>query len=392
MKANLRYEQLDSLRGIAALCVVFLHISLIFPETQLSKILLEFSPLRLLVSGSEAVILFFVLSGFVLSLPFYKDRKVDYLSFLVKRIVRIYTPYLLTLFLTVLCVQLFYKGNIEGLSKWFNVMWSGDVTLSGILDHAILIKTFMSNLNPVIWSLVHEMRISIIFPVIMLILVKMNWQKGIVFGAGFSVISIILFQTFKVGNDGVEFINTLHYISIFIVGALVAKYFSQITAKVKQFNKPQKLFLFGFGMMMYLYAKPSFVIAAFIYPEIAPFYRTVLDSWFVAVGSIILIVFAISSNIFSRILSIGFIKYLGKISYSLYLSHIFVILTMFQLLYGHIPTILIVIISAATAILISGLMYRYVEMPSIEFGKKMAERIKQLKNKKIKSIPEVVVK
>lgn len=54
-------------------------------------------------NGHSAVILFFVLSGFVLSLPFFKgEYKFDYSRYLVKRICRIYIPYLIIIMLAII--------------------------------------------------------------------------------------------------------------------------------------------------------------------------------------------------------------------------------------------------------------------------------------------------
>ncbi len=61
-----RYEELDSLRGLAALSVFFSHMYLMFNESMVSTFLFEYGPFRAFIAGSEAVILFFVLSGFVL--------------------------------------------------------------------------------------------------------------------------------------------------------------------------------------------------------------------------------------------------------------------------------------------------------------------------------------
>jgi peptidoglycan/LPS O-acetylase OafA/YrhL len=94
---NQRFEELDSLRGLAALAVFFGHMYLVFNENLISKLLFEFGPLRIAVAGSEAVTFFFVLSGFVLSLPFYSNRQPNYRHFVIRRVCRIYIPYIIAI-------------------------------------------------------------------------------------------------------------------------------------------------------------------------------------------------------------------------------------------------------------------------------------------------------
>src|SRR5262249_7776852 len=64
-----RFAGLDGLRGLAAFSVFLGHTVRLIPGPRLSDRLME-SPLRVLWDGTAAVDLFFVLSGFVLSLPF----------------------------------------------------------------------------------------------------------------------------------------------------------------------------------------------------------------------------------------------------------------------------------------------------------------------------------
>jgi peptidoglycan/LPS O-acetylase OafA/YrhL len=69
----MRYTQLDSLRGLAACTVVFCHATNVLPavyDDPGRAWWLTETPLGLLRAGSAAVDFFFVLSGFVLALPF----------------------------------------------------------------------------------------------------------------------------------------------------------------------------------------------------------------------------------------------------------------------------------------------------------------------------------
>src|SRR5260370_27650821 len=87
-----RFYGLDSLRGVAALTFVFHHFSRICSPSVVHFI--DRTPLRLLAAGHQAVSLFFLLSGFVLTLPYKKNGRLNYGPFLLKRICRIYLPYL----------------------------------------------------------------------------------------------------------------------------------------------------------------------------------------------------------------------------------------------------------------------------------------------------------
>src|SRR5690349_15794432 len=104
--AKVRYHSLDSLRGIASLQVVIAHSLVAVPAlesivyndpTRLPRDVVFFfinSPISFLWSDSAAVKVFFVLSGFVLSLPYYNAEKKHpyYPRFFIKRILRLYLP------------------------------------------------------------------------------------------------------------------------------------------------------------------------------------------------------------------------------------------------------------------------------------------------------------
>src|ERR1700752_5319544 len=91
--ASSRYEEMDSLRGAAAMMVVLNHFFLASYPTGRSEDLVRFlaDPLQ---NGPAAVILFFLLSGFVLSIPVWREKSQSYRVFLTRRVCRIYIPYL----------------------------------------------------------------------------------------------------------------------------------------------------------------------------------------------------------------------------------------------------------------------------------------------------------
>lgn len=348
--------------------VFFGHMYLIFNETLFSKLLFEFGPLRATVAGSEAVTLFFVLSGFVLSLPFYKKEKFSYGGYLIKRILRIYIPYITAILIAFILREIFYTGNIKGLSYWFNINWSLSLNNKSIIDHLLLIKTFTSNLNNVVWSLVHEMRISFIFPLIMMVIVRLNYKKSILFSIMLSIVSVIYFNLTDASFIGTELYVSLHYCSMFIIGALIAKNRKEIINWISQFNLKIKISLFLIGVVLFLYAHPSFVLNILIV-DFNPFYRTVIDTWFTSIGAGILIIYAVSSIRLSHILKNKLINFIGKISYSLYLSHLAVLFSCVHLLNGMFPMWVILVVAIIVTLLVSSIMYYLVEKTALKLGK-----------------------
>lgn len=88
-----RLISLDAVRGIASLIVVFSHCYLTIPEEPRSRFeagLLWPKLLFLLHNGDGAVMIFFVLSGYVLALPFFRGTQPTYARYVLKRLCRIY--------------------------------------------------------------------------------------------------------------------------------------------------------------------------------------------------------------------------------------------------------------------------------------------------------------
>ncbi|MED0935350.1 acyltransferase family protein [Bacillus mobilis] len=126
---NQHYKELDSLRGVASLLVVITHLLIVLPIFYSSSsfhedkllFMLKYSPIRsIFLGGSEAVKLFFVLSGFVLALPFLKEQKPSYFPYLVRRIFRIYVPYYFAITLAILLSFVLKNEKIATLSDWYN--------------------------------------------------------------------------------------------------------------------------------------------------------------------------------------------------------------------------------------------------------------------------------
>jgi peptidoglycan/LPS O-acetylase OafA/YrhL len=130
-KQRPRYAELDSLRGIAALTVVFYHFRLMWlfsvQEHRWSVVL---NPIT---CGHEAVLLFFLLSGFVLAIPNLRGKGQPYPIYLLRRSLRIYAPYLFALLFAVAGASVWH-GPL-GHGYWAANTWSQPVSRHLVLAH-----------------------------------------------------------------------------------------------------------------------------------------------------------------------------------------------------------------------------------------------------------------
>jgi peptidoglycan/LPS O-acetylase OafA/YrhL len=370
---NSRLRELDSMRGLAALSVLAGHIMLINAllsadtwgnHRYMLVNLIKYTPLRIFWAGDEAVIFFFVLSGFVLSLPFYREFP-RYSGFLIRRVCRIYIPYIVAVSLA-LVARLRYNTPVTGTSSWFNQTWAVPLSRNVLLQHLILVGSLQNYaLDPPIWSLAQEMRISLVFPLIMLFVVKMKWRWTLLAGACLALLS------FRHGLYTPS--GTLNYILFFIIGALLAKHRTEIDRYLKNVSSKRRVLLFVVGIVLYTWRWWSY---GFI--ERVP----VLDYWVVSIGVSVFIALAMSSKRVKRILCFKPLHFAGKISYSIYLFHMIIVTSIFHELYGKAPLAVLLVGSVLLSILTASITYYLVEVPSFLLGRRLANATLHLRTAK----------
>jgi len=150
-----RLFQLDALRGLAAVAVVTYHFRILAFNTPLNW------RTRIFFSGQEAVILFFLLSGYVLSLPYWGTKSRSYLSYAIRRVCRIYIPFAAAATLSIAGAHLFRFQNLP-LNHFYYTTWQTSIT------SAVVVKQFLmwpfQDFNIAFWSLRYEMQLSLLVP------------------------------------------------------------------------------------------------------------------------------------------------------------------------------------------------------------------------------------
>jgi len=344
-----RYHELDSLRGIASLTVFFSHFALSNTLSGPAFSKMSMSPLHLFWDGESAVLFFFVLSGFVLALPYVSndEKPLDLLAFYNTRIFRIFPAFIVTILLCiVLKAYVYQSGNLQHYSEWLRKIWSWD--FKDIYNKKEAIKTFFlivfdynTNLiDPPIWSLLVEMRMSFLIP-FMVISVRKN---SFLFNALFIVAFTYM---------GADF-----YIGVFYLGIILAKYHDILGRYIR--NAPGYVIALLFAAAIGLYSNHYALNIGN-----TPGETSRLHLYLSVIGSGMFIILAVHQQGFSAFLKNKACLFLGRISYSFYLIHLPILITVASVFpykdnYSLIPLLLI---SLTMAWLASFLLYTSVELP-----------------------------
>lgn len=147
----------DGLRACAAMAVFGVHFQQI---TQASPGTIgPFDLERILVNGNVGVSLFFTLSGFLLSMPFWRAMTgtaspPSTSSYWLKRIVRIVPAYYLCL---------------TGLLLWNGALFEADETMNVVLHYLFVFNysnDYFYDFNPPFWTLAVEMQFYVLLPLL----------------------------------------------------------------------------------------------------------------------------------------------------------------------------------------------------------------------------------
>jgi len=358
------YLALDSLRGIAALTVVLCHIVNSIRGSSYGTWVprLETSPVGPMMMGQSPVMLFFVLSGFVLTLTSENQTLLDVPAFWIKRIFRIWMPYVVAFCFFLLACRMTAEYWVPEFPS-ANGQFRAPFELQSFINHVILVGSYQLRYMGITWSLVHEMRISLLFPLVMLILYRRPWY----------VLACVAFITCVVGKYmmaraglpefSIGMRNTLYCLGMFIQGMIIAKYRLQIAAAISGASRPARWFLIAIAVSFYVGGVWD------VSPRYVP--------WFplgTMIGCMLLVALGVTTAGSNFVVHSRASRWLGRISYSLYLWHPFCLVLCFRLLHAQGPWFIgCAVILASLAV--SDLSYRLIEKPSIKLGAIIAKAV-----------------
>jgi peptidoglycan/LPS O-acetylase OafA/YrhL len=352
--ASPRYASLDSLRGVAAIVVVVSHFAQVYFRGP-APIWIRYSPLRILLDGKASVLVFFALSGFVLFLTFKGRDRFRYWPYIVKRFFRLYPPFAVAILGAAIVYWIVRPIPIPQLGTWFNGNWSTAPTLGVIAGHLAMTDNGpWRSLDVVMWSLAHEARISLIFPIIALWVTK-SWRAACItlFVVAFASNYVVVYHPVGWIYDPFQ---TTQYLFLFAGGASVALYAGAIRDYLAKVHV-------------------SFRIALWVAVGGVTVAQTPVIGNLADCAAILLVGLCFADPVAVRILSHGPFVWLGRISYSLYLVHLPILIGLLHVCYGKIPLAATLAIALVLIVVVSDLSYRLVERPSLLLGRRLASLV-----------------
>lgn len=311
-----KLKAIEGIRGVACLMVVFSHLSLAFfpylhafagepGSNNPIQYWIHNSPFGFIYSGSSAVYIFFVLSGYILTYVALKNNILKLVGMSLKRYPRLMIPVVISCVIAYASFLLPIE-KVGWISKFgnFNYSFIGSI-YSGLVESFLIGK---SSYNPVLWTMQIELFGS--FIIFSMCFIKLKYK----------------------------------YSSIYIDFCFIAIVLIMVGGKLLSEKLGSGLIAFIIGYLFYCYGRniqpilsiPLFILGLYLagthnssssYSAIT----SILGSRSYIIGNFISGIIIVYSIIFNKNLNIFFSKkifvFMGKVSFSVYLIHLPIIST-----------------------------------------------------------------
>lgn len=380
-----RDGHLDAFRGLAALIVVLVHYLAAFhpyaifggnyqPQAWWEEIFI-YPPFGMFVSGSFAVCLFFILSGYVLSQGYLgkAGRRLDVLANAVKRPIRLGGLVVFSVIIAAVLWSFGLLGNLSvaelsGSNAWFASFWQGDVNFKTLLVE-LLIAPFESGsrYNPPLWTIQLELYGSFLVYAFLLVFANSKYRMP--------VLMLLLACTLSSLFQG------------FILGMLLADAVRNYTV----LQRLQALTKIKYALLitaLYLSSYPAYLDPKDRLHTVYG-WLPAADQYgggYPMLGALLLLIYASTSPSLKTLLSARPLQFLGRISYGLYVVHFltlgtlscWIFLSAYPVL-GHQQSFLLVVACGLPVnILFAYLLTLYIDEPVTKLASRFAEGFKLL--------------
>ncbi len=296
-----RFRELDGLRGIAAFGVVLSHFILAYDEryvddprafggASVGEVISEI--------GAYGVNLFFLISGFVVLVSARRAKRPS--DFVISRFSRLYPPYWVAL---VLAVVLAWVASIPHVP----LDWKTIVANLSMVQRWFL----QSNVDGVYWTLAVEMQFYVLL-LILLLITKCRIGDRLICGVSALWLSVSVIAA-AVAFPHAHGLDPQH---------VATPYKILVSVTLAEYGP-----LFCAGMLLFISRERGRIVPlAYVAGAAAVLNTGLIASWPKAawIAGIVLCFFVVALRRQTRTLLLPPLQWLGKVSYSLYLTHTFV--------------------------------------------------------------------
>jgi len=338
--------EIDGLRFLAIFSVVFImHITHYLDEKFYQNSIASTQGFwaDFIYEGGNGVPLFFIISGFILSLPFAKwrlanEKKVSLKRYFIRRVFRLEPPYLIALvILFVAHVWILHNYSFQKLLP--------HLLASGVYLHGAIYHSF-STVLPVAWSLEVEVQFYLLAPLLCTIFLLRNSTARII------IMTVIILTSAIFWYDVWGVPHVLKYLHYFFIGMLLADWFSTGTKLFKNENAGAVVGILA--LLIYLFV-----------PSIND-----LGTYLLKIMGMFLLVHTVLTNtLMKKLFSRPVLVWIGGMCYSIYLLHFAIVSASGQILLRLIsnphPALMIplALFLAVMVLLVSSVYYILVERP-----------------------------
>lgn len=313
---------------------------------------LVYTPLHVIWAGTEAVYLFFVLSGLVLALSA-NSRSFHWSSYFPSRIVRLYLPVIGAVILGAVVIALTPAAQPDD-SLWVRRR-PGDYDLPGLVTDALLVAGTSGRITP-LWSLQWEILFSLLLPLYIYAARRIH--------AGVQIATYLALSTLGAYAG----VFSLKFLPMFGIGVALATAWDGLSDRISKLRPRTAAVAWTLALLVaVLMVTADWTTRSFL-PS-GPGRLLMLPV--ILVGVCVIIVAAAHAPLVTRLLSSPPFAFLGLISFSLYLVHEPIVVAIEWL----IPTpAFVVFVAVPVCIAVAAGFWYVIERPSHRLARRMKAR------------------
>lgn len=320
------------------------------------------TPFKIFTAGGEAVVVFFVLSGLVLALPVLQRRgEFDWIAYYPQRVARLWLPVTASVLLAAIWILLAPQAATSAYGKWVESYATPHLTWNLLVEGMDLLSgVFLVN-NPV-WSLQWEIIFSLALPLFLgfAILARRKWAWVCI---GVVVLTWV----------GIHISSTsLTYLPTFIVGTIIAVNLSDLKRLIAWVNqRSTRHLIWGLALMLSLL---GLILVWLIGPIPNLESLSELTKAIQPLAAGVIVVVCMGWTFMERVLTAAFLQWAGRISFSLYLIHVPILLFV-RFALPHAPLQYVIAAGILFSLMIAWLFYRFVEARAHRFSRWFGSRV-----------------